>query len=45
MTPDRVLQALKEKDSGGKAVFCFPRSLGEMAPKESGQARGLYQIT
>lgn len=45
ITPDRVLEALRGGETEGKAVFCFPRALGEIAPKESGQARGLYQIT
>lgn len=45
ITPDRVLQALTAGESEGKVKFCFPLSLGEIAPKESGQARGLYQIT
>lgn len=45
ITPDRVLRALRGEGAEAKTVFCFPRALGEIAPKESGQARGLYQIT
>ncbi len=45
ITPERVLEALRGVKSEEKAVFCFSRPLGEIAPKETGQARGLYQIT